>query len=303
MKIANTTHAFGGWAISDAERIRLLAEAGFLHIDFSMYFAPGRDWEFFADGWQERALALANEAKTLGVDFVQAHAPSCNPLDPAEKELSFDLIARSLEVCALLGIPNVVYHGGWEKGLDRETSLRRNRDFVESLLPTVEKTGVALCVENSTVRHMYGDYCFCDGATMQRFAAEINHPLFGICWDTGHANIDGGQYEHITALGKHLKTLHINDNFGTADHHLAPYMGTLNMDEVMHALIDVGYDGFFTLETCDILTFHNNWLRTRRPFEKDTRALEPSLAIARKACELSFVISREILSAYDLFEE
>ncbi len=300
MKIATTTEGLRCWPLSDAERVRLLAECGFRHIDFSLYIKPTRNWEYFADNWQQRALALRTFADELGVDYVQAHAPNCNPLDPAEAEISFAAIARALEVCALLGIPRIVYHAGWEKGLDRESSMKCNRAFVERLIPTLEKTGVMLCMENSTVRHMYGNYYFCDGESMRNFIEEINHPLFAACWDTGHANIDGDQYPHILALGKHLKTVHINDNFGDADHHLLPYMGTLNVDEVMHALIDVGFDGCFTLEEAATLSFHDNWLRPRHPFARDTRALNPSLAIARKQFELSYTVGAEILAAYQL---
>ena len=297
MKIATTTEDFGAYLASDVERVRALHKCGFDCIDLSMYAFPA-DWCWFADDWRAQAEELRALGEELGVTYVQAHAPNTNPLDEKNFDRELAATVRSIEVAALLGIPNIVYHGGWEIGISREEFVACNRAYVEKLLPVLEKNGVTLCIENSTKRHYDGYYYFCDGESMRDFCEQINHPLFGACWDTGHANIDGGQYEHITALGKHLRALHVNDNLGKCDQHLHPFMGTLNMDEVMHALLDVGYKGYFTFESCSTAIRHGNWLHQRRAFAADTRALDPTYPIAEKLCELTHVIGEEILSRY-----
>ena len=44
---------------------------------------------------------------------------------------------------------------------------------------------------------------------------------FGICYDSGHANITGkDQYREILTIGKHLKVLHLHDTEGVHDTHL-----------------------------------------------------------------------------------
>ena len=45
------------------------------------------------------------------------------------------------------------------------------------------------------------------------------------------------------ALGRELYAIHYNDNHGAKDDHVAPFLGRLNHDEVMHALIDVDFEG------------------------------------------------------------
>lgn len=297
MKIATTTEDFGAYLATDAERVRVLHECGFDCIDLSMYAASTMA-AWMTDGWRERAEELRALGVELGVSFVQAHAPNTNPLDETKFEAEFAATVRSIEVCGALGIPNIVYHAGWEIGISREEFLARNRAFAQKLLPVLEKTGVTLCVENTTKRHYEGYYYFYDGESMRDFCEQVGHPLFAACWDTGHANIDGGQYEHIMALGKHLKALHVNDNLGKCDQHLHPFMGTLNIDEVMHALLDVGYQGYFTFESCSSAIRHDNWLHPRRTFAADPRALDPSFAVARKLCELTHVIGEDILSRY-----
>ena len=47
-----------------------------------------------------------------------------------------------------------------------------------------------------------------------------------------------------------MYAIHYTDNGGFADEHLLLYFGTLDNDEVMRALRDVGFNGYFTME-CD----------------------------------------------------
>lgn len=68
-----------------------------------------------------------------------------------------------------------------------------------------------------------------------------------VCMDTGHthrAAAFAGQSscaEMIRRLGGAIECLHLNDNDGVEDMHLAPKMGTLDWQEVMKALADIHY--------------------------------------------------------------
>lgn len=42
--------------------------------------------------------------------------------------------------------------------------------------------------------------------------------------------------------------LHLHDNYGTRDDHSMPYFGTIDWDEIMRALRDIGYEGTFNYE-------------------------------------------------------
>jgi sugar phosphate isomerase/epimerase len=92
----------------------------------------------------------------------------------------------------------------------------------------------------------------------------IDHPLFGVCWDTGHANCGGSQYEDIMAIGEELYAIHYNDNHGEKDEHLAPFLGNMNHDEVIRALIDANFKGYFTLECSSSLVRYDQWTGARR---------------------------------------
>ena len=105
------------------------------------------------------------------------------------------------------------------------------------------------------------------------------------------------------ALGKELYALHIHDNRGMQDEHLIPYLGTINMDEVINALIEIGYEGYFTFEAASSLRPSRYWLGHRKTFEGDTRLLEPQFFMQTKLEKLMYDMGEYILKSYNLFEE
>ena len=169
-------------------------------------------------------------------------------------------------------------------------------------MPTAEKCGVNILCENSTKANMGDMYFLITGKDTREFVDYVGHPRLHVCWDTGHANCEGNQYEDILALGDQLYAIHYNDNRGTMDEHVAMYVGTLNHDEVINALIDVGFKGYFTLECDSTLRKSNYWLGQRRPYEKDRRLAEPQLFMQRKIEELMYETAEYILKSYNLNE-
>ena len=166
----------------------------------------------------------------------------------------------------------------------------------------MEKFGVNVLCENSTDYNMGGLYYINTGKDMREFIEYVGHPMFHGCWDTGHANCEGNQYDEIMAIGKELYAVHYNDNRGGLDEHVMPFMGTLNHDEVMHALIDVGFKGYFTLECDSSLRRSKYWLGARRAFDKDNRLAEPQLFMKRHIEKMMYETAEWMLATYGLIE-
>ncbi len=304
MKIATTTSDFGRYHATDTERIRALHAAGFRYIDLSMYsLSPASP--LMQEDWREEVKRLQATAQELGMQFVQAHAPGTNYLSPKITDHDFlqRSVHRSIEVCGALGIPNNVLHFGWAKGLSKEESFEQNRAYCRKFLPTAEACGVNILVENSCAVNMGEMYYPNSAEDILAFLSYIDHPLVHVCWDTGHANCEGAQYGEIVKLGQELYAIHYNDNYGLSDAHTMPYCGTLNHDEIVHALMDIDFKGYFTLECGALLRGASAWPHKRRIFEKDTRLLQPPLCLQEKAEALLYESAKYILSAYDLFEE
>ena len=173
----------------------------------------------------------------------------------------------------------------------------------------MEKTGVNVLCENSTRCNLGSLYYTCTGQEMRELVEYINHPLIHICWDTGHANSDkeGGQYDDIMALGEELYAIHYNDNHGKADDHVAPFLGRMNNDEVISALIDVGFSGYLTFECGSSLIGYNQWTGPRRRFEpkgdRELKLSEPQLFMQRHIEAMLHDTGKWMLESYGIFEE
>lgn len=305
MKLATTTEDFGRFLNTYQEKIDCVCEAGFKYIDLNMSVVEENDELLVSKNWCSNAKKILENTQKKDAKFVQAHSPGGNPL--SENQNSVDELIRatirSIDVCGILGIPNIVVHAGERKRITKKEFFEKNKEFFEKLFPAMERNNVNVLCENSTQKNMEDMYFTNTGADMKEFVEYVNHPLFHACWDTGHGNCEGSQYNEITAIGSELYALHINDNRGGADEHILPYFGTMNLDEIMNALIDVGYDGYFTFEACSALRPSKYWLGDRMAFEKDTRLLNPQLFMQKHLEKLMYDMGVYILKQYNCFEE
>ena len=305
MRIATTTEDFAPYFNEYTECIEKVAEAGFKYIDLSMYIIHNDDALLIRDDWENEVEKIKACAERLGVKFVQAHSPGGRIFDE-ERNMNmnlFNMHVRSVEVCAKLGIPNIVVHPGFWFGITKEDYFEYNIMFYKKLLQKVEHLGVNILVENCSSENLEIGYSLTKGSEMVEIIKAVNHPLFHACWDTGHANTIGTQYEEIMEMGEELYALHINDNRGTQDEHIMPYLGTLNLDDIMHGLIDSRFKGYFTFESCRLLRPSNVWFGHRHSFPKDTRLLEPTFPMHMAMEKLMFEIGKYALSSYNCYEE
>ncbi len=305
MKLATTTGDFGRYFDNHFDRVKCVCEAGFKYIDLSMYSIKAEDELLVCNNWRDNAKALLEETNKLGACFVQAHSPGGNPLSDNKDEVQtlVDATIRSIDVCGALGIKNTVVHAGMKKGISKEQSFILNKEFFTKLIPAMERNGVNVLCENSTRKNMGDMYFTNTGADMKEFIEYVNHPLFHGCWDTGHGNCEGSQYNEIMTLGSDLYALHINDNRGEKDEHVLPFMGTVNMDEIMNALINCGYKGYFTFESDSSLRPYHYWIGNRRQYGDDCRLRNPQLFMQKSIEKLMYDMGVYILKEYNCFEE
>lgn len=297
MQLATST---GDFAVleNQEERLRHIYDAGFRHVDFSMYSES--EVAFITDsGWEGRVKAYKKYADALSIAFVQAHSPDISNLcKKYSYEEAIKITGRSFEVCRLLGIKNTVVHSFFCFPT-KEEFFEKNKAFYEKLIPLAEKNGVNILVENSTCANQGNNYPFATGEDMKEFVECMNHPLIHACWDTGHANIENHQYDDIVALGDDLYALHINDNYGKRDQHQMPYIGSMSIDEVMCALKEINYKGCFTFETSYTVV----GACRRRQYKESGRLLNAPMFIYDDIEKLLYKIGKYILKTYGLLED
>ena len=300
MKLATTTGDFGRYTKNQPEAIEWISESGFRYIDYNFHTDYSLKNGFLGKDSKQYSDQLKRCAEKLNVKLVQAHAPIGNPFMENAEALT-EAIILSLKACAELGIKDLVIHSAYAPGLSKEETIEKNKAFYMPILRVAEQYDVCILTEN-LYRMTDPNIFWIDNAKdLLTLIEYVDHPLFQAVWDTGHANMqETPQDEELRLLGKHLRGLHVNDNFGEVDSHIPPCFGTMNLDSLIHGLADIGYDSYFTFEA---FNFFGGSPHPKRKFEVDQRLQSPNLHTRKKAEELLYRIGKNILTSYNCFEE
>lgn len=259
----------------EEEAVKMLIEAGYTAIDFSMFDIKRAP---FTDDYKELAEKLRKTADENGVVFNQAHAPFIWKTDVYENEL-VPLFPRAFEFAALLGIKNVVVHprqNGRYYGREEEL-FEKNVEFYTALKPLAKKYGIKMAIENMWQRHPVTNY-ICDDVCappeeLARLYDTLNDPeVFTVCLDLGHVALCGREpADAIRTLGERIGCLHVHDVDYRDDLHTLPGVGKINWDSVCRALADIDYTGDITFEADNFyLGFLPEMHRTATKFMAET---------------------------------
>lgn len=240
--------------IGEEKAIEYCAKAGFDAWDFSMFSMCKYDWDrkLFLESKHPLAggdyLKYARKLKQIGLDngivCNQSHAPfptSCMEIR--------SYLKRAIECTAEAGGEICVIHP------DNDKSAYENAEMYLELLSFAKEHNVKIATENMYNWDKEKDVStFASCATPESFNAHldaVNDEYFVACLDIGHAEMKGSNtnaVEMINALGNRLSALHIHDNDRVNDCHQIPFSMNINFDEVVQALKNIGYKGYFTLE-------------------------------------------------------
>lgn len=260
------------WGYEDG--YRMIAEAGF----------QGLDWNI-ADTWNQEKIVkekklehcifedslaeiTAHYQQELDIirknnlQIVQAHAPFPAYVKdfPEFNDYAVGIYKQCIRFCNQLGIKNLVIHGiSLAIGDDTQTpeSIHAmNLHLYESLIPVLQETNVVVCLENLFTQYgnqvMEGTCSIPEEAIwyIDYLNEKAGKECFGLCLDTGHLNLLGkNQKSYLCKLGKRIKALHLHDNMGMVDDHLAPYTGNIVWKDVLEGLKEIGYSGDLNFET------------------------------------------------------
>lgn len=301
MRLATTTGDFSAYTTSQSDAIRWIREAGFRYADYNFHMDAAAQQGIALPDWKKQMETVRRTAEEIGITFVQSHAPMGKPLVQDEHYPRFmELNRRCIEACAMLGIPNIVVHSGYAPNLSVEETFERNKAFYGELLPVAERFGVEILTENFNRMYKPDVYWVDSAEDLRALIDYIDHPLLHACWDAGHGNLQElPQDQALRLLGSHVHALHVQDNLGDKDTHIAPFFGTLNLDALMHGLADIGYSGYFTFEASRMLLP----AAQRRPFAADGRLACAPVELRVKAEALLYEIGRTVLDQYGCLEE
>ena len=102
-----------GARFGEEAAVRMLAQAGFDALDYSMFSMTKPDFHLNGDHYQPYVQHLKDVADECGVTFYQAHAPFNFGLesDPeARKNVVIPTTVRAIQIAAQLGVKVIVVH-------------------------------------------------------------------------------------------------------------------------------------------------------------------------------------------------
>lgn len=173
------------------------------------------------------------------------------------ENLTVEQIKKCIDVCAIIGARILTVHPGHSHftGIDYLRKQAKDR-FVANLRQCADyanKNGVRLSLENIQAHYFFGY----DLEELAGIAREIGG--IGVTLDVGHAyimkreqNSEAPESEIAQAirtdLALFLSNVHVHDNMGVKDDHLALGKGRIGFVPIAEALKEIDYKGLVILE-------------------------------------------------------
>ena len=232
-----------------------ISEYGFSNIELAFLAVPVP--------WRDKSFIdlLKKRLERLELNVCSLHAPQDEPpflstTDPVQRKAA---VANKIDFLHAIGCfaPEfIVFHPGPLAGHYNTLKKIRTdlRESLTELIDTASKYNIKLALETLA----YIDY--------PEFLMDVIETLpqehVGICMDIGHVNVARSRARRwgfdcpsfsgvIELFGERLLSVHAHDNtiVGEKDEHLIPGEGDVPWPELLAALDNIDFSGWFTLET------------------------------------------------------
>ncbi len=213
-----------------------------------------REPEFFA--------LLKRLCFNSGINLTEMHAPfgECYDLacaSPARREQLVKEHIKCMQYASETGCRTYTVHIGAHDSVYLHIPNEKVRplalESLEKLIPTAEKLGIVIAVENAFERCNTPD-------EVMYYVDAVDHPNVGCCFDSGHANVmaptPGKTVEQYAAhmketvwqgelefysgafekMARSIVTCHLHDNDGFSDQHRMPGCGTTDWETLVGKL-------------------------------------------------------------------
>lgn len=208
------------------------------------------DWSW------EQLRELKQQGVERGITW-SIHAPigGCNLAADAgsSREQTTDTMKRCLEIASFLDCTHVVMHAGEVE--DRLAHSDRVRG-VENVSKALQILSSELSVEGRTILTVenvppYPKVLGWNVEDLVRICRNVNSTQVRIVYDVGHAHLIRPDYAFaaLQEVLPYLSALHLSDNYGKLDDHLAIGDGTIPFAPILSLLSDNGFMGHWVVET------------------------------------------------------
>ena len=201
---------------------------------------------------------IAAAARRIGIEIsslasVESWSLSPTANDPKVRKTIIEFTRKALQVTRWLGADAYLFIPG---GVDvffmpeaevipYDVCYQRVRQAVTRLLPTAERLGVTLALENVWNKFLLSPL------EVRDFIDSFGSRQVGAYFDVGNVLLTGYPEQWIRILGKRIKRVHIKDfkrSMGTVEGFVDLLQGDVDFAAVKAALSRIGYRGYVTAE-------------------------------------------------------
>ncbi len=140
-----------------------------------------------------------------------------------------DEIKRALDLVEHIPFRYCIQHVARHRDIPDERKWDAAFSSLEHLSLFARHRGVTIAIENTP-----GEMA--TPANLKNFLEQTRLTSVKLCFDAGHAHLEGGVSEALEMVRDVVATTHIHDNRGERDDHLLPYEGTIDWSATLAAL-------------------------------------------------------------------
>ena len=196
------------------------------------------------DRFEDTMERMQNMLEQMGRPSVTIHGPflDLNPaaFDSQIRKVTEKRFAQAFEAARILSADRVICHSGMVPTVYfLEGWAEREADFWKEFL--WNRSGITVCLENVLDREI---------EPFAEIIDRVGHPDLGMCLDLGHAHCysNHSAAEWAGVLKPYIRHVHLHDNQGVKDEHLALGEGSVPWKEVLGILADAQPDLSCTIE-------------------------------------------------------
>ena len=227
--------------------LKHLKDIAAYHINLEIYMNPAwLDCLPLMEMGEVKNFCLKEKIKT------SCHGPyiDLNPgsEDSKVRSLTRERFVQSIQFCSKMGIKNLVLHTGYlqffydaGKGIWLERSLHLWKEIKAVAEEKEVKIVIENCLENSP-------------EIIIQLLDEIGSNDFGMCFDVAHFNVFGDKpvLDYFDICADKIFEIHLSDNNGDRDSHLAFGKGNINFKQIFRRLKKKDLNPVITVEAMSI---------------------------------------------------
>lgn len=255
LRFAYNTNGCADHRLDDA--LELIAEAGYSGVALTL------DWHHldpFADGYEEKAAALAERLRALDLDIIietgagylmdprERHEPTLLHPSTEGRARRLDLIRRAIRICQICNGQAVNFFSGRQRrNVSQANAGMWLLDGLAQIVEAGAEAGVAVALEPAP-GHLVAtldDFILVRDALKQATSAPLKLSL-----DVGHCLVTNEREPHfaVKEFATVLGSVTIEDMKRGVHEHLPFGAGDLNIPAVLTALEEIEYQGLVSVE-------------------------------------------------------